>query len=379
MNNDEDIKAVAIYVRSSKDRHDVSCEAQRVELEQHVEDQGYNHIYIFEDKALSSTRDERPQYDDMISMATSPDPPFRTIICTDSSRFGRDNMEKSMMIHRLRNKHDIKVVFKNMPQTGSYMDEVMEQIISSFDQMYSHSCRVKGVEGMKQNVRNGYRAGGQAAYGYKLKKVTIGEHRNGETITKTRLVPDPDTAPFVAEYFERRAKNDPRRAILEDFHKRSVPTPAGSVRWAVSTAKSMEDNIEAYQGHTVFNKHNERLKKNGKPDGYKGGKKWRPREEWVITENTHEALVTDKVAAVIKENKEKGLRDSPYNKKTYPLTGVLKCGVCNSNFTGDSGYYRCNSKNTIGQRCKNNGISQAKIERSLVFLIKGKGTEAGYS
>lgn len=371
MNNNEDIKAVAIYVRSSKDRHDVSCEAQRVELKQYAEEQGYNHIHIFEDKALSSTRDERPQYDDMISMATSPDPPFRKIICKDTSRFGRDNMEKLMMIHRLRNKHDIKVVFKDMPQTGSYMDEVMEQIISSFDQMYSHSCRVKGVEGMKQNVRNGYRAGGQAAYGYKLEKVTIGEHRNGETITKTRLVPDPDTAPFVAEYFERRAKNDPRRAILEDFHKRGVPTPAGSDRWAVSTAKSMEDNIEAYQGHTVFNKHNERLKKNGKPDGYKGGKKWRSRKEWVITENTHEAIVTEKAAAVIMENKEKGLRDSPYNKKTYPLTGVLKCGVCNSNFTGDSGYYRCNSKSVIGKRCVNNGISQGMIEQALTSLLTG--------
>ncbi len=41
----------------------------------------------------------------------------------------------------------------------------------------------------------------------------------------------------------------------------------------------------------------------------------------------------------------------------------------NSNFTGDSGYYRCNSKSTIGKRCKNNGISQAKIEQALSSLL----------
>ncbi len=88
-------------------------------------------------------------------MATSPNPPFTKIICKDTSRLGRDNMEKTALLWQLRKKYDVEVVFKDMPHTGSYMDEVMEQIISSFDQMYSHQCKVKGVEGMKQNIRNG--------------------------------------------------------------------------------------------------------------------------------------------------------------------------------------------------------------------------------
>jgi site-specific DNA recombinase len=369
MKLNEDTTGVAIYVRSSKDRHDVSCEAQKNDLTEYAEKQGYTNIYTFEDKALSSTRDPRPQYDKMISAATSSSPPFKKIICTDTSRLGRDNIEKTILIHRLRKKHGIEVVFKNMPNTGSYMDEVMEQIISSFDQMYSHQCRVKGVAGMKQNIKNGYRAGGRAPYGYKLKEVVIGKHRDGKTMTKTQLMPDPETAPYVKEYFTRRARHEPRKAILEDFHNKGVPTPSSSTQWAVSTAKSMEDNIETYLGHTVFNKHNERLKKSGKPDGYKGGKKWRPREEWVMTENTHEPLITKQDAEIIISNKEKGLRDRPYNKKTYPLTGVLKCNICNSNFTGDSGYYRCNSKHKIGCRCSNGGISQGKIESALSSLL----------
>ncbi len=369
MKLNEDTAGVAIYVRSSKDLHNVSCEAQKAELTEYAEKQGYTNIYTFEDKALSSTRDARPGYDKMISAATSPNPPFKKIICKDTSRLGRDNIEKTILIHRLRKKHGIEVVFKDLPNTGSYMDEVMEQIISSFDQMYSHQCRVKGVAGMKQNIKNGYRAGGRAPYGYKLKEVVIGKHRDGKTITKTQLVPDPETSPYVKEYFTRRARHEPRKTILEDFHRKGVPTPSSSTQWAVSTAKSMEDNIDTYLGHTVFNKQNERLKKNGKPDGYKGGKKWRPRKEWVITKNTHEPLIKKKDAEIIISNKEKGLRDSPYNKKTYPLTGVLKCGVCNANFTGDSGYYRCNAKNKIGKRCNNNGISQQFIEGALSSLL----------
>ncbi|WP_353740116.1 recombinase family protein [Desulfobacter postgatei] len=369
MTIEQDIKGIAIYVRSSKDRHDVSCEAQRAELQEYAISKGYNQIHIFEDKALSSTRDIRPQFDDMVGQATSANPPFKTILCKDTSRFGRDSTEKNVLLWQLRKKHGIEVVFKDMPHTGSFMDEAFEQIMSAMDYIHSQQSKVKGVASMKQNVRNGYRAGGQAPFGYQLENITIGQHRNGDTITKTKLTPDPETAPFAWEYFERRAKNEPRRAILTDFHRRGVPTPAGSSHWAVSTAKSMEDNIDTYLGHTVFNRHNERLKKNGKSDGYKEGKKFRDREEWVITENTHEPLVSEKIAQIIMNNKEKGLRDSPYNTKTYPLTGILKCDVCGSNFTGDSGYYRCNSKSVIGSRCVNNGIAQGKIEQVLIALL----------
>ncbi len=367
---DGEIKRVAIYIRSSKDRNDVSCKAQAKELIDYVgQQEKYEKILLFEDKALSSTRDTRPQFDKMIAMATSKNPTFNTILCKDTSRFGRDSTEIRVLLYQLRRKHGIKVIFKDIPHTDSYMDEAFEQIMSAMDYIHSQQSKAKGVASMKQNIRQGWRAGGRAPYGYKLEEIIITKHRNGDNITKTKLVPDHATAPYATEYYERRAKNEPRRAILEDFNKRDVPTPAGSTTWAVSTAKSMEDNIEAYQGHTVFNRHNERLKKNGKPDGYKGGKKFRPREEWVINKDTHEPLVSEEIAQIIISNRKKGLRDSPYNKKTYPLSGILKCSICGSNYTGDSGYYRCNGKHKIGCRCPNGGISQPYIEKALTSLL----------
>lgn len=77
MTIEQDIKGIAIYVRSSKDRHDVSCEAQRAELQEYATSKGYHRIYIFEDKALSSTKDIRPQFDDMVGQATSANPPIQ--------------------------------------------------------------------------------------------------------------------------------------------------------------------------------------------------------------------------------------------------------------------------------------------------------------
>ena len=360
---------VAIYVRSSKDLHDVSCDAQESQLKKIVRDRGDIVERVFRDKALSSTRDVRPEFDEMISLAISKQSPFKKIYCLDTSRFGRDHYEAQMVLYELRRKHGIDVVFTNMPNTGTYLDPAFEAIFQAFDYIHSQQSKAKGVASMKQNIRNGYRAGGQAPYGYKLEIIEMGKHRNGETITKTKLIPDPETSKFAREYFDRRANFETRRSILEDFYLRGILSPNGLKAWPVATAKSMEDNFEVYLGHTLFNRHNERVKIRGKLDGYVGGLKWRPREEWVVEENTHEPLITEEIAEAIQQIKSRGLRDAPVNKQTYPLSGTMKCGCCGTSFIGDKGVYRCNAKSKAGQKCDNNGISQSNVENALFTLV----------
>ena len=303
-------------------------------------------------------------------MALSKQPPFQKIYCFDTSRFGRDHYESQVILYDLRKKHGIEVVFTNMPNTGSYFDPVVETIIHSFDYLHSQQSKFKGVAGMKQNVKNGYRAGGIAPYGYKLEKIEIGKLRTGEAITKTKLIPDPDTAPFATEYFERRAKYESRKSILRDFYRRGIVSPTGRNEWSSGTAKSMEDNIDVYLGHTVFNRHNERLKEKGHSSGYLHGKKFKPREEWVIEKDTHEPLVSEDTAGIIRSLKEKGIREpSDKAKRCYALSGILTCSECGANYTGNSGVYSCSRKTRSGQKCKNNDISQANVEKMVFSFI----------
>lgn len=56
----------------------------------------------------------------------------------------------------------------------------------------------------------------------------------------------------------------------------------------------MERNALVYAGHTVWNRSAERT-----DGGYAGGEKWRPREEWVIQKETHEALISEDEAELI--------------------------------------------------------------------------------
>jgi len=363
------MKKVAIYVRSSKDLHNVSCKTQEEQLRQLVQSNGEHTFRVFTDKALSSTRDVRPEFNEMLGLAMSKAPPFTKIYCLDTSRFGRDQAETTVLLHQLRKKHGIDIVFSQMPQTGTYMDLAFEAIMSAFDYIHSQQSKAKGVASMKENIRQGYRAGGRAPYGYSLKIIEIGKHRNGDTMTKTKLVPNPDTEQIAKEYFERRATYEPRKSILNDFYDRGIPSPSGNLQWAVATAKSMEDNIDVYLGHTVFNRINERVKVRGRLDGYVGGKKWKPKEEWVTNKNTHKPLISEAIGTAIQHIKKRGLRDTPTNKRIYALSGILKCDLCGSPYSGNAGYYRCNAKVNAGRSCPNNAIGQEKAEKAVFTLL----------
>jgi site-specific DNA recombinase len=362
-------KKVAIYTRSSKDLHNVSCEAQEDEIRNRLKE-GEEICRVFSDKALSSINDVRPAFNEMISLATLKEPPFSAIYSLDTSRFGRDELQTKIMLHKLRRKHGIEVVFLNMPQTGTPIDERMESVISAFDQFYSQQSKIKGVAGMKQNVKDGYRAGGKAPYGYMLERIELGVVRNGKPVTKSKLVLDPDTAPIAQEYFKRRVKFESRKSILRDFYRRGIPSPNGRKNWPVATVKTWEDNIETYEGHTTFNRLNERVKVDGKLDGYLGGQKWKPEEEWERKKNTHERLITPEIADSIRQIKEKGVRETPRRAvRVFALSGLMTCSECGSNYTGDRTLYRCNYYNKAGLECHNNAVSQRRIEGAVFSLI----------
>ena len=357
---------VAIYVRSSKDLHNVSCEAQEAQLRNKARDNGEEIEMVFEDKALSSTRDIRPAFDEMLLVAMSKNSPFKKIYCLDTSRFGRDYHETQMILYQLRIKHGIEVVFINMPNTGTYLDPAFEAIFQAFDYIHSQQSKAKGVASMKQNVINGYRAGGRAPLGYRLEHIEMGKNRHGETVTKTKLIVNPETAPIIQEYFDRRAKYEDRRSILKDFYNRGIQSPTGNKRWSVGSAKSIEDNVDVYLGHTVFNRLNERIKEKGRPNGYLHGVKYKSKDQWVCTENTHEPIISEETANIIREMKSSRVRDSNGKaKRAYPLSGIMKCSRCGCNYVGDGDVYRCNSRSKPGMKCDNGDISVNSAESAI--------------
>ena len=363
---------VALYIRSSKDQHKVSHETQERQLREYAYRNGDDVIEIFSDVGLSSTNDVRPKFNQMIEEAQSGSRRFEKICCLDLSRFGRDSYSTIRALHKLREECGLIVDFMHMPVTETKSSNVlMESSFMGFSNYHSLVSKEKGVEGMKQNVYGGYRAGGIAPFGYQLEHYDHGKNKKGETVKKSKLIYCNDTAPILKEYMERRAKNESRKSIFLDFFNRGIKSPRGRSEWSETTGKSWEDNVEQYLGHTLFNRTSEKVRDNGKIVGFKGGKKFKDESEWVIQKNTHLPLISEEVGAAIKAFRTTNKRANRFNRKrTYLLSGLLKCSECGASYVGDRTTYRCNAQTKAGSKCHNNGISIGVIEDAILSYIQ---------
>lgn len=354
---------VALYTRSSKDRNDVSIESQLRELRELAQKRQEIIVEEFIDDSLSAKTDDRPAFQRMISL-TKQNSPFKRIYCYDTSRFTRQREHAAIYKAMLR-KHGIELEYLKLPKSDSYVDKIIEGIFEIFDEFHSDKSKEGALRGMKENILQGYRAGGRAPYGYRLKKHVVGKDLDNQQIVKSTLEPDPETAPIVREYFERIASGESRGFVIQDFERRGIPSPTGKKRWLSNSLRCIEGNLDTYLGHLVFNRQNERV------DGtFVGGNKWRDRNEWVVKVNAHPALITEELARGIQERCKHRVREcSPRRKNDYLLSGLLRCGCCGNSMFGDSGYYVCAGAKNKKNNCEMNKIKFEILDQIVLDIL----------
>ena len=357
-----------IIVRSSQDRHDVSCASQEHEIREEALRRGEKIVKTLEYSAVTHADFlEDPSFHEILTEAKSKTREWSKIWFYDTSRVSRNRFKAQSLKAFLKN-HGVVVEFLKLPKTGiEALDNVLEGILESFDQMLSDFSKAGAIRGQKQNIRSGYRAGGRAPYGYRLKRHQIGVGRDNQGIFKTTLEPHPDAFPIAKEYLERRATGESRLSIFDDFRSRGIRTPSGGSVWYSSTGKAIEENIRVYQGCLVYNRHNERINKKG----YKGGKKWRSPSEWEVKENCHPRCISDDVAKkIIKQlegNKQNRKNPGP---KRHLLTDILCCGDCGHRMVGNSGFYACINKMRVRDTCSNSNIKIDYLDRQVLKHLK---------
>lgn len=308
----------AMYLRSSKDRSDVSISSQRRELTALAKRSNYAIVAEYSDTVESAKDEFRPQFQQLMRDLRDPGRTWTVLLATDTSRISR----RTHFAHALRHeahKRGVEVVYSKMP---SDLDPISEVIIYStltaMDEVHSLMSREKGLAGMAENVRSGWRAGGRAPFGYQLAAIGTGTMRDGREVTKTRLEPDAHAAQ-ARRYLAARARGETRRAAVA----------ASGIKRATSTLVGMEWNALTYAGATVWNVHNEKLPEGG----YRSGIKRRPRSDWIIQRDTHEAFIPwEDAEAMVKRLEQSEIGRAVSAAKTgnspYLLTGLLEtpCG-----------------------------------------------------
>lgn len=310
-----------LYLRSSKDRHDVSIESQRHELARLAADRGLTVVGEYRDVVESGKDDDRPGIQALLESVRDRARGWSTILVLDTSRLARRAAAAYIFEDRECRPRGVEVVYKTIPDGMESAERALfKSMMHGVDEWHSLSSRRKGLAGMRQNVKSGFRAGGRAPFGYKLEHVDTGVVREGKPVLKSRLVPSAD-AVKIQRYLKDRAQGAARAALARRL----------DIGLNESSLVGIEWNALTYAGNTVWNVHAE-------PGT---GTKRRPRAEWVMQRGTHEALITDVEAEVLLKNLEAASVKRPRRTSgEYLFTGLLKTSTGAPWYGEKSRYYR---------------------------------------
>ena len=294
----------ACYLRSSKDRHDLSLDAQRRALQDYAHEQGLAIVAEFADAVESGKDDDRPGFQSLLRALRDPSRAWSVILALDTSRIAR-RRHLALIFEHEAEKAGVRILYKSVPDTDPITGMLLRSILQAMDEWHSLTSKAKGLAGMAESVKQGWRAGGQAPRGYRLEHQPTGTLRDGQPVLRSKLVPGPDAA-AVATYLQARAAGKPRGIASQ------LSGIAGSLN-------ELEWQALTYAGHTTWGMHHEH-----RPGGYVGGVKRKPRSEWHITRDTHPALISDSEAEAILTRLEAraGLRTRSGD-RVYLLSGLL--------------------------------------------------------
>ncbi len=355
----------AIYARCSSEESAVKglyIKDQVERCKKKAKELGLEVSEVFKDEGFSAgveSRERRPAFDEMISKAKSG--AFDHILCLDTSRFSRDPIEAETF-ERLLERQGTTIIYIPLPDAGPYT-EIVRAFFRVMDRFHSITSRVKSLQGLEQNIKQGFRAGGRAPFGYRLKRHHMGIKPDGSPYYRTTLEPDESPAgddlskaEAIAHYFQRRAEGYGRRTILKELREREISiSDNGSGN--VSTLIGWEDNIDTYLGHTVWNK--------ARKGGYAKDK-----SEWLIKENTHPPLITESTGEAVKSRRRKGLQGKREFRYAFN-GGILICAECGSKFVASQGNYACYGRRFKGKSfCDNEGIKAEILEHNVAEIVQ---------
>lgn len=340
----------AAYLRSTKDRADMSPAAQLHALQEIAKPRGLKIVETYEDAVQKGSTEHRPAFQRLVADIKRKDRGWDHLLIHDTSRLARGRYIAQTFKHQCK-RHGVTVIFGNLPDMDPISAVILESVLEAMDEVHSMMSRDKGLAGMAENVRRGFRAGGRAPWGYRLERHQTGSVRDGQPVTKSRLAPNAD-APKVTAYLEARAAGVPRAQA------------AATTGRPVNSLVDAEWNALTYAGDTVWNRHRDKKQRGiGLP-------KMRPRSEWQVTPDTHPALITRAQAEAILAQLETSdvsaaISAARRAQSDYLLTEVL-VAPDGCRWKGSRGYY-CLVR---GRGISSRWVKADSIDRAVLGRIR---------
>lgn len=366
-----------IYLRLSnedkKQGESGSITNQRKILEDYCETNGIVIANEFADDDYSGGNFRRPGFQAMIK-ALEADSRVNTIITKDLSRLGRDMSESSYYAERYFPERGIRyiAVYDNF---DSEQENFMAPFQFAINDVYLRDSSKKVKTALHAMMDRGEYCF-RAPYGYK--KSTDDNHK---------LVPNEETAPVVQRIFEMAGQGYSTWKIAEALTDDGIYPPlkyrvlkieglrsgnANSMSddWNNTTVKRILKN-QVYLGHTA-------LGRSKKVSPKSDAKRMLPEDEWRVTLNTHEALVSqetfDRASKNIGKRREAYEKLGPFRKSIF--SGIVYCATCGTAMCSGGMVYKEERDRywyltclNIPKRSKNRCTDGARIKYSVLSEV----------
>ena len=363
------MKQACIYLRLSKEDGEQSesnsISNQRQIIQSFAQANEIDVCYEYVDDGYSGANFNRPDFKKMIR--DMEDGLFSIIIVKDLSRFGRDYIESGKYLQRVFPEKNIRFISVNDNYDSENADvsdtHLILPIRNFINDSYCRDISMKVKSSKEVKRKNGQFIAAFAPFGYKK-----------DVNDKHKLVVDTKVSHIVERIFQMKIDGYSSKAIADFLNSIGSTTPSRhkensgenfSTGFVVKNSKWDSKTVN----RVIQNKVYIGVLEQGKTAklNYKSKNEVKvSKEDWIITEDAHEGIVSKSVFALANKML---LRDVKRSKeKPYLLSRMLYCKDCGSsmirrtlkNKGSESIFYICSDYNNGGD-CSRHSIKEDEV------------------
>ena len=305
----------AIYCRLSKEDESKTGESESIQnqksmLIQYAMEQGFELYQIYSDEDYSGIDRNRPAFKEMIRAAS--EHKFDVVLAKTQSRFTRDMELVEKYLHGKFIEWGIRfIAVVDHVDTDDTANKKSRQINGLINEWYLEDLSVNVRSVLDHKRKEGQYIASFALYGYQK-----------DLAAKGKLQIDPEAAEVVRRIYAMTLRGVGAHKIAQILNGEGVPSPTAYKQqngeryhlaqktpceslWSSGTVYQMLHN-QTYAGDLVQGRH--------KKVSYKSKRTvWLPKSQWIVVENTHEAIIDkdtyDRIKLAI-DNDETGQRET---------------------------------------------------------------------
>mgnify|MGYP001105373384 FL=1 len=358
----------ALYIRLSKEDEDKkekekdesdSIRNQELILKQYARRNNWKVVEVYKDEDLSGAGEYRPEFERLLKDAEQKK--FDIVLSKSQDRFTRDMEVVERVLHKDFQRLGIRFIgVVDGTDTANKSNKKTRQFQGLINEWYLESLSENIRSIFESKMRNGEFLGSFAPFGYKK-----GVSADGK---KTILVEDKEAADVVRLIFQLYLEGYGTHRIAQILTEKGIPTPSEYKKLKGSNLKIPKKSEYGLWGHTTIN----RILRNevyvgtliqGKETtvSYKDRTRiQKEKDEWVVVENAHEAIISESDFRKVQEDLDKKRRVQKRKAKAHIFANKLRCKECGGSMVRTSTNTRNNKNQDMKYayfKCKNNTLA----------------------